>query len=143
MMSRLRSTTESYCIHTMRNCINDVGWISNRISLTAYAVTDQDGARRKKMKTWEELTGLERTPFEEKAEDILSGHWTCSRVWSAWSRGTMGRDDFHPTAEDDDIVADTASMLYDFVAKCYEDRAIIQQQLQPDKSYRPCRLSKC
>lgn len=33
--------------------------------------------------------------------DCLADTYDCTRVWSAWSYGTMGEDDFSPIAEDD------------------------------------------
>jgi hypothetical protein len=42
------------------------------------------------------------------AEALGSGAYDCQRVWSAWSYGTMGPDDFVPVAEDSDRVAEIA-----------------------------------
>jgi len=42
------------------------------------------------------------------AEALGSGAYDCTRVWSAWSCGTMGSDDFVPVAEDSDRVAEIA-----------------------------------
>lgn len=33
----------------------------------------------------------------------------CTRVWEAWSYGTMGPDDFQPLSEDDGLLADMAT----------------------------------
>lgn len=35
----------------------------------------------------------------------LGDVYCCTRVWNAWSYGTMGPDDFHPAAEDDDVLS--------------------------------------
>jgi len=67
------------------------------------------------MKTWENLTEEERKPYFDKAIEVLQDHLTCTRVWSAWSYGTMTQDDFVLSAEDDNIVSDTAKMLFDFI----------------------------
>jgi hypothetical protein len=64
---------------------------------------------------WDNITEGERQKYFDKAVDMLQDHYTCTRVWSSWSYGTMGSDDFHLAAEDDDIVSDTAKMLFDFV----------------------------
>ena len=40
--------------------------------------------------------------------EALGGAYDCQRVWSAWSYGTMGSDDFTLTSEDDDRVAEIA-----------------------------------
>lgn len=39
--------------------------------------------------------------------------YDCTRVWSAWSYGTMGPDDFAPIAEDGDRVAEIARAALD------------------------------
>ncbi len=36
--------------------------------------------------------------------DSLGDIYVCSRVWSAWSYGTMSEDDFAPAADDDDVL---------------------------------------
>lgn len=40
--------------------------------------------------------------------EALGDAYDCTRVWSAWSCGTMGPDDFEPVAEDGERVADIA-----------------------------------
>ena len=67
------------------------------------------------MKTWAELTEADRKPYFDKAIEVLQDHYTCTRDWAAWSCGTMTQDDFGLAAEDDNIVSDTAKMLFDFV----------------------------
>lgn len=42
------------------------------------------------------------------ADPIGSDSYDCTRVWGAWSYGTMGPDDFAPIAEDGDRVAEIA-----------------------------------
>jgi hypothetical protein len=69
------------------------------------------------MMNWERLTDEQKQPYFNKAIEILQDHLTCTRVWSAWSYGTMIQDDFVLAAEDDNIVSDTAKMLYDFTQK--------------------------
>jgi hypothetical protein len=66
---------------------------------------------------WEALSDEERQPYLAKAAEILSDHYTCTRVWGAWSYGTMGPDDFCLASEDDDIVSDAAKILYEFVTQ--------------------------
>lgn len=63
----------------------------------------------------EELT--EACPFET-AEDLV-GHilrdlYYCNRVWSAWSYGTMGQDDFILAGDDDDIFSGAADDIKAF-----------------------------
>ena len=43
--------------------------------------------------------------------ESLGNAYDCQRVWSAWSHGTMGPDDFTLTAEDDDRVAEIADAV--------------------------------
>ena len=43
--------------------------------------------------------------------ESLGNAYDCQRVWSAWSYGTMGPDDFTLTAEDDDRVAEIADAV--------------------------------
>ncbi len=46
--------------------------------------------------------------LEEAIRDAVAAHMTslyvCSRVWSAWSYGTMSQDDFRPAGEDDEVI---------------------------------------
>ena len=45
-----------------------------------------------------------RERVRDAVAEALDGLYTCGRVWSAWSYGTMGQDDFAPAGEDDDVV---------------------------------------
>ena len=47
----------------------------------------------------------------EEAIRILDGSYECTRVWSAWSYGTMSEDDFGLSAEDENRVDDTAKAI--------------------------------
>ena len=49
-----------------------------------------------------------RDAVREAVAEALGDAYDCQRVWSAWSCGTMGPDDFTLTAEDDDRVAEIA-----------------------------------
>lgn len=51
------------------------------------------------------------------AEAIGSDIYWCSRVWEAWSAGTMAPDDFVPVAESDEFLDD----LTDAVMKVLGD----------------------
>jgi hypothetical protein len=66
------------------------------------------------MTNWEELKEDDRNYYLDKAIEILQDHYICTRVWSAWSYGTMTKDDFELAAENDDVVLDTARMLFNF-----------------------------
>ena len=49
------------------------------------------------------------------ASEVLQDFYSCTRVWEAWSYGTMSRDDFKLANEDDEILEDTARYLYEKV----------------------------
>jgi hypothetical protein len=61
---------------------------------------------------WKDLSDEERQPYIDLAIQILSNLWYCTRVWSAWSYNTMTQDDFIPANEDDDIINNTACIIY-------------------------------
>ncbi len=42
------------------------------------------------------------------AEAIGGDAYDCTRVWSAWSYGTMGEDDFIPVADQAERIAEIA-----------------------------------
>ena len=45
-----------------------------------------------------------RESVRDAIAKALDGLYTCGRVWSAWSYGTMSQDDFALAGEDDDVV---------------------------------------
>lgn len=55
-----------------------------------------------------EVTEELREAVCEAVAEALGDAYDCTRVWSAWSYGTMGPDDFAPVAEDDSRVAEIA-----------------------------------
>ena len=64
---------------------------------------------------FDNLSEQEQTKYLDKATELLLGLHYCSRVWEAWSVGTMTQYDFGNADEDDDIVWETAETLYNFV----------------------------
>lgn len=50
-----------------------------------------------------------RLQQRESVVACLDGLYWCSRVWSAWSFGTMGPDDFEPAWENDDAIDNFAT----------------------------------
>lgn len=50
--------------------------------------------------------------YIDMAEEILDDKLICTRVWEAWSVGTMTQDDFIEAKKDDDVVYKTAEELY-------------------------------
>jgi hypothetical protein len=57
------------------------------------------------MKITEEMHANVR---EAVANAIGDDAYDCTRVWSAWSYGTMGEDDFVPVAHQADRIAEIA-----------------------------------
>jgi hypothetical protein len=53
----------------------------------------------------------EREALIEYLGQELSGAYDCKRVWSAWSYGTMGEDDFDPVADRIEDIADAIISL--------------------------------
>lgn len=45
---------------------------------------------------------LKREAIKQAIADTLGDAYDCTRVWQAWSYGTMGPDDFVQVAEQDD-----------------------------------------
>lgn len=66
---------------------------------------------------FEDLTQNQQNIYFEKSSEMLSDLYYCTRVWEAWGYGTMTSNDFINASEDDDVVADHAKELYDFVQK--------------------------
>ena len=55
-----------------------------------------------------EITEEQRQAVIEAVAVALGDAYDCMRVWSAWSYGTMGSDDFSMVAEDDSRLAEIA-----------------------------------
>jgi hypothetical protein len=55
-----------------------------------------------------ELDDQQREAVHQAVAEALGEAYDCTRVWTAWSYGTMGPDDFVPVAEDPDRVAEIA-----------------------------------
>ena len=53
-----------------------------------------------------EVTEEKRQAVCEAIAEALGEAYDCNRVWSAWSYGTMGPDDFSLVAEDDSRLAE-------------------------------------
>jgi len=68
--------------------------------------------------------------YQAVAEALGSGAYDCLRVWSAWSYGTMGPDDFAPVAEDSDRVAEIADAAIEVI------RAIPALAPEPKRLFR-------
>ena len=58
-----------------------------------------------------EKMNVENHRLSDLAKDILQDHYACTRVWEAWSYGTMTQDDFVSCFDDVDIVTDTIASI--------------------------------
>ena len=58
--------------------------------------------------------------FNQELKKILTGHYSCSRVWEAWQYGTMTQDDFSPLEEDENIYNDIKSLFKKWWINCSE-----------------------
>lgn len=56
----------------------------------------------------EQQDGAQKQAVMEAIAEALGGAYDCTRAWSAWGVGTMGRDDFSLVAEDSDRVSELA-----------------------------------
>lgn len=63
---------------------------------------------------WAELNDQQRAPYIDAAPEMLADLLFCTRDWSAWSYGTMRKEDFIDASCDDDIIEDMAKRLYEF-----------------------------
>lgn len=66
----------------------------------------------------EEKTALKDAIIVAMVEELGDTAYYCTRVWEAWSVGTMREDDFVSLAHDDDAM----SMLADAVIRVIEAR---------------------
>jgi hypothetical protein len=55
-----------------------------------------------------EITEEMREKVREAVAEAVGDAYDCTRVWSAWSYGTMGEDDFVPVADQADRIAEIA-----------------------------------
>jgi len=45
------------------------------------------------------------------ASELPGDVYACTRVWEAWSYGTMSQDDFTPANEEADLIAEIADAI--------------------------------
>jgi len=62
---------------------------------------------------WADANELQKEPFIEKAAELAQDTLFCSRVWSAWSYGTMTDADFSDAAEDEDFIDAIACAIWE------------------------------
>lgn len=65
-------------------------------------------------KPFESLTEEVKAVYFEKAAELLDGLLWCDRDWCAWGYGTMRSEDFADASQDDDLVLNVATALYEF-----------------------------
>jgi hypothetical protein len=63
------------------------------------------------------LTDEQRESVRTAIAEALGDAYDCTRVWSAWSYGTMGPDDFVLVAEDDDRLSEIADAAIGAIAR--------------------------
>lgn len=51
-----------------------------------------------------QITDELRQQIREAITDTIGDAYDCTRVWSAWSYGTMGQDDFVLVSEDENRI---------------------------------------
>jgi len=60
---------------------------------------------------------LTQGTLDERIRYFLRDNYACTRVWEAWSYGTMTEDDFVPMDEDEDIVNDLKTLIKEEVKR--------------------------
>ena len=67
--------------------------------------------------TWDDISDKEQDIYFDMAVKILQDFLVCTKSWEAWMVGTMNDSHFHLACEDDNVVLDTAKMLFEFKNK--------------------------
>ena len=70
---------------------------------------------------WTDLDESDKEKYRAKVGELFFDLLWCSRVWEAWSVGTMGQDDFHHVLEDDEFVEEKAEALYIIAMEAIHD----------------------
>lgn len=70
-----------------------------------------DGRERQELRRIARLIADNRTPIDrdrlaDALHESLNSVYDCTRVWEAWSYGTMTANDFHPTQDRAGEIAD-------------------------------------
>lgn len=55
--------------------------------------------------------------IRDKMESVFEGCYSCGRVWSAWSYGTMSVDDFYPFSKGDESFEEVFDLIKKEVSK--------------------------
>lgn len=109
---------------------------------TNLASQNLDNAATLLLEQGAELTALREVPVagisdehreavREAVAKALGEAYDCQRVWTAWSYGTMGPDDFTLTAEDDDRVAEIADAAIEVIGNfAMQTEVTVSEQLQ-------------
>ena len=74
--------------------------------------------------TTETLTDATKEAIDEAVAAALGDAYDCTRVWSAWSYGTMGPDDFSLVAEDSDRLREITDAAVQAVLQSPEIQAL-------------------
>lgn len=54
------------------------------------------------------ISDLHKNQVKDAIRDHLHDVYLCSRVWEAWSFGTMTADDFYHAADDEEFISEIA-----------------------------------
>lgn len=73
------------------------------------------------------VPALNREALIDLIAEQLRGTYHCGRVWSAWSVGTMGEDDFSPVEESDT----PAELADEIIAKLAPQAPVAGQPAEP------------
>jgi len=86
-----------------------------------------------KLTEFEKLSQNEKNFWITQASELLTGLLVCTRVWEAWSVGTMSEDDFISADEDDDTIESMAVNLYNIHnKKVFDLRQIMPPTCTPN-----------
>lgn len=69
------------------------------------------------MENFSELSDDEKEFYYGRASEFLHGRELlyCTRVWSAWSVGTMTENDFYSADDDESLIVELAEHIFNIV----------------------------
>lgn len=78
------------------------------------------------------MTDKAREMIADIVADNLGDTYCCTRVWEAWSVGTMSQSDFHPAADDEDVTFDMADAILAVLPEIIQQNpSIIADMVEP------------
>ena len=73
---------------------------------------------------FEKLDEDEKHRYYELSRKLLDGQLYCTRVWDAWHYNTMSENDFNNSEDDDDLVYNNATLIYQFLQSRFREMKI-------------------